>query len=146
MNYSLFKFTLVPKICPFWTLLVLSFCSIYQTIFFIHVKIVHLIDALQLLIFFYGRCHVWNQNDLSWYIDPLLGNDSVNTFPREPTRAKVGRLLLGNGVFNTPKIIRDNRRRRFPWGSLRGCITGSSKGALSCQKLREFSWRRFNLS
>jgi hypothetical protein len=25
---------------------------------------------------------------------PLLGNDSVYTFPREPTRTKIGRLLL----------------------------------------------------
>jgi hypothetical protein len=35
-------------------------------------------------------------------IDPLVGNDSVNTFPREPTRA-IGRLLLGNGSVNIPK-------------------------------------------
>jgi hypothetical protein len=35
-------------------------------------------------------------------IDPLLGNDSVNTFPRKRTRATVGRLLLGNGPVNTP--------------------------------------------
>jgi hypothetical protein len=36
-----------------------------------------------------------------WRIDPLLGNDSVNTFPREPTRETIGRLLLGNGAVYT---------------------------------------------
>jgi hypothetical protein len=36
-----------------------------------------------------------------WRIDPLLGNDSVNTFPREPTRAKIGCPLLGNGSVST---------------------------------------------
>jgi hypothetical protein len=89
-----------------------------------------------------------NLNSIScvlWRIDPLLGNDSINTFPREPTRAKVGRLLLGNGSVNTPKIIRDNRRRCFPCGPARGYIRVSSKGAVSCEKLREFSWRRVQL-
>jgi hypothetical protein len=33
----------------------------------------------------------------------LLGNDSVNTFPPEPTRTTIERLLLGNGSVNTPK-------------------------------------------
>jgi hypothetical protein len=47
-----------------------------------------------------------------WRIDPLIGNDSVNTVPREPTRATIC-LLLGNGSVNTPKTIRDNRRRCF---------------------------------
>jgi hypothetical protein len=48
-------------------------------------------------------------------IDPLVGNDSVNTLQREPTRATVGLLLLGNGSVNTPKTVRDKRRRCFPW-------------------------------
>jgi hypothetical protein len=61
---------------------------------------------------------------------PLLGNDSVNTFPWEPTRATIGHLLLDNGSVNTPKTRRDNRRRRFPWGPPRSYITGSSKGAV----------------
>jgi hypothetical protein len=81
-----------------------------------------------------------------WRIDPLLGNDSVNTFPREPTHTTIGRLLLGNGSVNTLETIRDNRRRCVPWGPPRGYITGSSKGAVSCQKLREFSWRRVHFS
>jgi hypothetical protein len=76
-----------------------------------------------------------------WHIDPLLGNDSVNTFRREPTCATIGRLLLGNCSVNTPKTIRDNIRC-FPWGPLLCCITRSSKGAVSCQKLREFSCKR----
>jgi hypothetical protein len=41
-----------------------------------------------------------------WRIDPLLGNDWVNAFPREPTRATTGCLLLRNGTVNTLKIIR----------------------------------------
>jgi hypothetical protein len=83
---------------------------------------------------------------IMWRIDPLLGNYSVNTLPLEPTWATIRRLLLGNGSINTPKTIRDNRRRCFPWSSSRGYITGSSKGAVSCcQKLRVFSWRRVNL-
>jgi hypothetical protein len=38
-----------------------------------------------------------------WRVYPLLGNDSVNTFPRQLTRATVGLLLLGNGAANTPR-------------------------------------------
>jgi hypothetical protein len=76
---------------------------------------------------------------------PLLGNHSVNTFPRKQTRGTIGRPLLGNGWVNTPKNIRDNRRRCFPWGPPRGYIAWSSKGAVNCQKLREFSWRRVRL-
>jgi hypothetical protein len=73
------------------------------------------------------------------YCDVLLGNDSVNTFPLEPKRATIGRLLLGNGSVNTPKTIRDNIRRCFPWSPPRGYITKSRKGEVnSCQKLREF--------
>jgi hypothetical protein len=66
------------------------------------------------------------------YCDTLLGNDSVNTFPRKPTRATIGRLLLDNGSVNTPKTIRDNKGRCFPRGPPRGYITRSSKGARSC--------------
>jgi hypothetical protein len=81
-----------------------------------------------------------------WCIDPLLGSNSVNTFPREPTCATIGRLLLGNGSVNTLKIIRDNTRWCFPLDPPRWYITRSSKGAVSwCQKLREFSWRRVHL-
>jgi hypothetical protein len=43
----------------------------------------------------------------------LLGNDSVNTFPQDPKRPTIGRLLVGNGSVNTPKTIRDNRRQGF---------------------------------
>jgi hypothetical protein len=82
-----------------------------------------------------------------WHIDPLLGNDLVNTFWLEPARATIGRLLLGNGSVNTPKTVRDNRPRCFMWGSPRVYITGSSKGAVTCcQKLTEFTWRRVLLS
>jgi hypothetical protein len=62
-----------------------------------------------------------------WWIDPFLGNDSVNTFLQEPTHATIGRLLLGNGSVNTP-----NRRRCFLWGPPRDYITRSSKEAVSC--------------
>jgi hypothetical protein len=62
-------------------------------------------------------------------IDPLLGNDSVNTFPLEPTRS-IGRLLLGNGSVHTPNTIPDTRRRCYLWGLPGGYITGSSKGTV----------------
>jgi hypothetical protein len=65
-------------------------------------------------------------------------NNPVNTLPREATRATIRRLLLGNGSVNTPKTIRDDRRC-FPWGPPWGYMTIISKGAASCQKLREFS-------
>jgi hypothetical protein len=52
-------------------------------------------------------------SNVLWCIDPLLGNESVNT----------------------PKIILDKRRRRFPWGPPRGYITGSSKGAVKKRKV-----------
>jgi hypothetical protein len=32
----------------------------------------------------------------------LLGNDLINTFPSEPTRGRIGRPLLGNESVNTP--------------------------------------------
>jgi hypothetical protein len=83
---------------------------------------------------------------IMWRVDPLLGNCLVNTFPREPTRVTIECLLLGNRSVNTPKTMRDNRRRCFPWGSPWGYIKGISKGAVSCQKLTEFSWRRIHLS
>jgi hypothetical protein len=66
----------------------------------------------------------------------LLGNDSVNIFPREPTRATIGRLLLGNGSVTTPKTILENRGWCLPWGPSRGYITRSSKRAVNC--CREF--------
>jgi hypothetical protein len=82
----------------------------------------------------------WTWNSINTYIlwrtDPLLGNDSLNTFPWEPTRTTIRSLLLGNGSVNTSKIIQENRRQRFLWGPPRGYITESSKGAVSCQKLR----------
>jgi hypothetical protein len=63
------------------------------------------------------------------------------------SNARNNKTLLGNGSVNTPKTIRDNRTRCFPWGPPRGYITRSSKGAVSCfQKLREFSWRTVHLS
>jgi hypothetical protein len=43
----------------------------------------------------------------------LLVNDSVNTIPRELTRATIGRLLLGNSAIKTP---RQQYRLCFPWG------------------------------
>jgi hypothetical protein len=52
-------------------------------------------------------------------------------------RATVGRLLLGNESVNTPKTIRDNRRRFFPWDPPRGFITRSTKGTVSCRELRQ---------
>jgi hypothetical protein len=39
-------------------------------------------------------------------IHPLLSNDSVNTFPREATRTKIGCLLLRNGSVNNPQQYR----------------------------------------
>jgi hypothetical protein len=73
-------------------------------------------------------------------INSLLGNDLVNTFPREQTHATVGRLLLGNGSVNTSKIIRDNIWRWFTLDLPQGYIGWSSKGAVSYQKFRKF-WR-----
>jgi hypothetical protein len=99
-------------------------------------------DVLRLRFYCMWDHAVWY---ILWRIDPLLGNASVNTFPREPTRA-IARLLIGNGSINTPKTIRDNRRRCFLWGPPRCYITGSAKGAVSCQQLREFNWRRVHLS
>jgi hypothetical protein len=80
-----------------------------------------------------------------WHTHPLLGNDLLNTFPQEPTCATIGCLLLGNGSVNTPKTIQDNRRWRVPWDLPQGSITRSLERAVSCQKLREVSWRRVNL-
>jgi hypothetical protein len=51
-----------------------------------------------------------------WRIDPLLGNDSVNTFPREPTSATTGRLLLDNGSVNTSKNT-GQQKTAFSMGS-----------------------------
>lgn len=43
----------------------------------------------------------------------LLGNNSVITFPLEPTHATIARLLLGSGAVNTPKTIQDNKNGDF---------------------------------
>jgi hypothetical protein len=37
-----------------------------------------------------------------WRTNPLLGNDSVNTFPRKRASATIGRLLLDSGSVNKP--------------------------------------------
>jgi hypothetical protein len=92
------------------------------------------------------QCYIYIHIYILWRIDPLLGNGSVTTFPWEPRWATIGCLLLGNGSVKTPKTIRDNKRQRFPWGPLWGYIMRSSTRADSCQKLREFNWRRVCLS
>jgi hypothetical protein len=55
---------------------------------------------------------------------PLLGNDSVNTFPCKPRVATIGHLSLGNGAVNT---TREQYRMWFPWGWCRGLIKGHRK-------------------
>jgi hypothetical protein len=80
-----------------------------------------------------------------WRIDLLLGNDSVNIFPREATCGKIGRLLLGNGSVNTPKTIQDNRTRCFPWAPPRGYITRSSKGAVVVRSWESSGEEEFTL-
>jgi hypothetical protein len=89
--------------------------------------------------------NLWT-NIIMWRIHLLLCNDSVYTFPQESTRSTIGRLLLSNGTVNTPKTVRGNRRRCCKWGPPQGYTMRSSKGAVSCQKLREFSWRIIHLS
>jgi hypothetical protein len=71
-----------------------------------------------------GRCTNWITDIIVWRVCPLLGNDSVNTCPQYTSLNKREALfyvvraatLLCNGAVNTPKTIRDNRRRYFPWG------------------------------
>jgi hypothetical protein len=58
-----------------------------------------------------------------WRVYPLIGNDSVNTFPKEPTRVTTGRLMLGNGEVNTPRQQYSLCFLRGPW---RGVIKGRS--------------------
>jgi hypothetical protein len=90
-------------------------------------------------LFFMQKCMRSHQRNSTLTMLPiglLLGNDSVYTFPRKPTRKTIGRLLLDNGAVNTPKIIWDSRSRCFPWGPPLGYITRSSKGAVSGQELR----------
>jgi hypothetical protein len=75
-----------------------------------------------------------------WRVDPLLGNDSVNTFQRKPTWATVGRLLLVNGAVNTP---RQEYRLCFLWGPCRGVIKGHSQKTRRSreQNCRSRKWR-----
>jgi hypothetical protein len=52
------------------------------------------------------------------HIDPLVGNDSVNTYLWKRTHAKIGRLLLGN---RSIKSLLNNREAVFSvWYVLRG--------------------------
>jgi hypothetical protein len=85
----------------------------------------------------------WFRNQMSsrdcfiyilWYIDPLIGNDSVNTY-RAKHASTIERLfsvwsasqpLLRSGAVNTPKTTRDNRRRYFPWGLYKVVIKKNS--------------------
>jgi hypothetical protein len=46
-------------------------------------------------------------SNVLWRIDPLLGNDSVNTFPRKRTHATIWRPLLRNGSVNKLQQYRD---------------------------------------
>jgi hypothetical protein len=49
-----------------------------------------------------------------WYVPyPLLGNGSLNTFPRRRTRDTMGHLLLGNGAVDS---LCQQYRLCFPWG------------------------------
>jgi hypothetical protein len=76
-----------------------------------------------------------------WRIDPLLGNDSVNTFPPKANAHNNRCLLLGSGSVNTPETIRDNRRRCFPWGPCKVVINNNSieQHRVSCQELSRVS-------
>jgi hypothetical protein len=45
---------------------------------------------------------LWKLVYILWHVYPLLGNDSVNTFPSKRTCATIGCPLLGHGPVNTP--------------------------------------------
>jgi hypothetical protein len=48
------------------------------------------------------KCRLNSGQNILLRIDPLLGNDSVNTFQRTRTRATIGCPLLGNGSVTKP--------------------------------------------
>jgi hypothetical protein len=49
------------------------------------------------------RIHIlWCFIFVLWRVYPVLGKDSVNTFPHKQTRLIIGCLLLGNRSVNTP--------------------------------------------
>jgi hypothetical protein len=75
-----------------------------------------------------------------WRTDPLLGNDSVNTFARK--RATIGRPLPGNGSVNKTTLL-NNRQAVFYVVRAR---TKKVVWVICCQKLREFGWRRVHLN
>jgi hypothetical protein len=60
--------------------------------------------------------------------------------PREPTRATIGRILLGNGSVNTRKTIRDKRRWCFSWGPPQGYIKEVPKEQLVAVRCWESSF------
>jgi hypothetical protein len=59
-----------------------------------------------------------------WRICPLLGNGSVNTFPKHMLSTIEGHPLLGNGPI---KSIFDNKRPCFPWGPCRGVVSSTEQ-------------------
>jgi hypothetical protein len=74
-----------------------------------------------------------------WRVYQLLGNDSVNTCPRLFYAWSAPRPLLCNGVVNTPKTIRDNKRRCFPWGPWK---TITKKNSIAQHKVKSRVPRR----
>jgi hypothetical protein len=68
-----------------------------------------LLFVQHLAMHFWGKCwirHSWcqlyNRNNFTHlrHIHPFLGNDPINTFPREPTRSTTGRIVLGDRSVN----------------------------------------------
>jgi hypothetical protein len=64
---------------------------------------------------------------------PLLGNGSLNTFPQNQTRWKIGDLLLGNGSVNK---LCQQYRLCFPWDPCKVDIRESISEAGSCGRTR----------
>jgi hypothetical protein len=92
-------------------------------------------EQVQIMKFFVIRYYE-SIHSILWRVYQLLGNDSVNIFPRKPTRATIGRLSLDNGAVNT---LHQQYRLCFPWGPCRGVMKGHRRRDLVKNSSRE--WR-----
>jgi hypothetical protein len=89
---------------------------------------------------FVSLCLVTNAHNILWHVEPLLGNDSVNTFPRQ----RIRRQQSDNFRFYATVQWIQQRKRCFLWIRLetnKSYRTESNENESSAVKEDGFGWR-----
>jgi hypothetical protein len=82
-------------------------------------------------------CGCYEEVGILWCVYPLLGKDSVNTFPCKRMHATVVHILLGKGVVNMPR----QQYRLFSVGSVLRGHKETKKVAWRVEKSSRVKWR-----